>query len=391
MTFRDARSNPRPAASSDHSRQVFVWEYACGGACAEASTEPSLRREGRAMLLAVLDDLTGLAGVRPVTMWDARLGRFPVEGVDAIIVEGPVDEAAAFDQLAEGSDVSLIIAPEFDDILYSRSRRVLDCGGRLAGCLPDAITLCGDKLLTCRRLRDAGIPTIATRPFDPDVETPALDGPIVLKPRQGAGSLATRLIRDWSDFEIQKKAIAAEAARFPLIQQPYVPGRAVSVAAVLSQNGRVVMLAPGDQRLSTDGRFAYRGGRIPAELDARTSHAVCDVARRAAMLIEGLRGYVGFDLIVPDDGTTGPVVVDINPRLTTAYVGYRQYYRAMAASRHCDCSTQDADAEVDPQSYGGDLALGLLGLQDESSASTPAASQCCIEFGSDGRFRQVSC
>ncbi len=37
--------------------------------------------------------------------------------------------------------------------------------------------------------------------------------------------------------------------------------------------------------------------------------------------IPGLWGYIGVDMIVTD---TGPLVLEINPRLTTAYAGLRE-------------------------------------------------------------------
>jgi predicted ATP-grasp superfamily ATP-dependent carboligase len=42
--------------------------------------------------------------------------------------------------------------------------------------------------------------------------------------------------------------------------------------------------------------------------------------------VPGLAGFVGVDLVLADGG---PVVVEINPRLTTAYLGLR---RACAAN-----------------------------------------------------------
>jgi predicted ATP-grasp superfamily ATP-dependent carboligase len=41
-------------------------------------------------------------------------------------------------------------------------------------------------------------------------------------------------------------------------------------------------------------------------------------------VIPGLAGYVGIDLLLPDGGD--PLIVEINPRLTTSYVGYRRIY-----------------------------------------------------------------
>ena len=43
---------------------------------------------------------------------------------------------------------------------------------------------------------------------------------------------------------------------------------------------------------------------------------------RAVGLVPGLRGYIGVDLIL-DEHAPGVSVVEINPRLTTSYVGLR--------------------------------------------------------------------
>jgi predicted ATP-grasp superfamily ATP-dependent carboligase len=47
------------------------------------------------------------------------------------------------------------------------------------------------------------------------------------------------------------------------------------------------------------------------------------LVRRAAACIPGLRGYVGFDVLIPDAAPNRPLLVEVNPRLTTSYVGYR--------------------------------------------------------------------
>jgi hypothetical protein len=50
--------------------------------------------------------------------------------------------------------------------------------------------------------------------------------------------------------------------------------------------------------------------------------------RRAGAAIGGLRGYIGFDLICT---ANGPLLVEINPRLTTSYIGYRELATANLA------------------------------------------------------------
>src|SRR5262249_47993413 len=62
------------------------------------------------------------------------------------------------------------------------------------------------------------------------------------------------------------------------------------------------------------------GGRVPARLQFPA--AVQRAAAEACELVVGLKGYVGVDLIVPEGAPDLPVVVEINPRLTTSYSGY---------------------------------------------------------------------
>jgi predicted ATP-grasp superfamily ATP-dependent carboligase len=45
------------------------------------------------------------------------------------------------------------------------------------------------------------------------------------------------------------------------------------------------------------------------------------IALQVARALPGLRGFVGFDLVAAPQG---PVVIEVNPRLTCAYVGLSQ-------------------------------------------------------------------
>jgi predicted ATP-grasp superfamily ATP-dependent carboligase len=74
-------------------------------------------------------------------------------------------------------------------------------------------------------------------------------------------------------------------------------------------------------------RLSYDGGRTPLEhpLAARA----LDVAVRTCELFPGLRGFVGVDVVLTDDEA---VVIEINPRLTTAYLGVRAAIDANVAA-----------------------------------------------------------
>jgi predicted ATP-grasp superfamily ATP-dependent carboligase len=72
--------------------------------------------------------------------------------------------------------------------------------------------------------------------------------------------------------------------------------------------------------LSTDGRFQYRGGQVP--IAPELVHRAQALAERAVRTVEGLRGYVGVDLVLGETADSD-AVIEINPRLTTSYVGLR--------------------------------------------------------------------
>jgi predicted ATP-grasp superfamily ATP-dependent carboligase len=75
--------------------------------------------------------------------------------------------------------------------------------------------------------------------------------------------------------------------------------------------------------LSNDGDFCYLGGAtpIPPHLDARARR----IALQALDAFPELTGYVGVDLVLGKDAAgREDVVIEINPRLTTSYVGLRR-------------------------------------------------------------------
>jgi hypothetical protein len=64
-----------------------------------------------------------------------------------------------------------------------------------------------------------------------------------------------------------------------------------------------------------DGRFRYRGGSIPVPCPPAEP-----LLRRALAAVPGLRGFVGVDFVW-DPARGEAVVLEINPRPTTSFVG----------------------------------------------------------------------
>ncbi len=304
--------------------RLLVSEFVCSGAWAEESLDSSLVAEGRSMLLAVLRDAVKIPGLEVVTIWSAHRERFPVEGVAFQLAHSPEEEIEILAELAAWADVCLLIAPEFDGILTHRALLVEGVGGRLCSPSPLATTTCGDKFELAGILQEAGIPTIPTHEFSPAHDhASTVTYPCVIKPRDGAGSQETYLVTSTADFDRLLPIWKQSSLLRHAIWQPYVAGRAVSVAVVVTpEQYRFQALPPCEQALSTDGRFAYQGGAVPARgIDAI---ALQNAAIAACRQVPGLRGYVGVDLLIPDANPTEPLVVEINPRITTSYLGYQR-------------------------------------------------------------------
>lgn len=268
------------------------------------------------MLSALMEDLMCRPGVQLSTLLDVQRKPPPYWSERLVIKHiRPSAEKDAFYALAASADWSLVIAPEFDDILAKRSRWVEQAGGRLLGSSPKAIHETADKLHLASLWTTRGIPT-------PSLEQTY---PLVCKPRFGAGSQATFLVQTAEELEQARRQAHAEGWSGELMLQRYVPGLAVSVA-FLSGGGKRHGLPAVEQRLSCDGRFRYLGGRLPLpdDLDGRARR----LAERAMECVEGLHGWFGVDLVLGEsnDGSRD-VAIEINPRLTTSYLGLRQIAR----------------------------------------------------------------
>ena len=101
--------------------------------------------------------------------------------------------------------------------------------------------------------------------------------------------------------------------------QPYVTGEPLSASFLVDVNGRPHLIGVGRQRMEIrHGRFVYLGGTVPAD-----DPELAEEARQAILSVPGLRGWVGVDFVHKME-TGHSVILEINPRATTSYVGLRR-------------------------------------------------------------------
>jgi hypothetical protein len=340
--------------------RIFLYEFVSGGGWFGHSSEPppaSLLAEGGAMLSAVAADLVAAGHAVDVTR-DRRHDAPPLSGCAIHEVASADQERAAFERLAAAADWSLLIAPEFDGWLRRKCAAVKRVGGRLLGSSSQVVALTADKHATAEHLAHHGVPVPRGVPLERDTPLPVdFAYPAVLKPRDGAGSLGVELIA---------ASRPARCVAWPARLEAQVPGIAASVAVLAGPRG-VWPLAPCRQILGGTSGFCYLGGSLPLEpeLAARAAR----LAERAVRTLDGPRGYLGVDLVLgPERDGSADAVIEINPRLTTSYVGLRALLDGnLAASMLAIAAGEPAELCWKP----GQIAFDAAGRVENSG---PAAN-----------------
>lgn len=257
------------------------------------------------MLQALVRDLEGIAGVEVIVAVDPAV-RIELLGATAVEV-APQDLRGSWAAIAARADAVWPIAPETGGILEAVVEIARAAGTIVLASGSRALAIARSKTATSSWLAAHGIPVVATAPL---LAPPPAEAGWVVKPDDGTGAADTRFIAD-------SAALArVAAAGQPLVAQPYLRGAPLSLS-LLAHEGEAWLLACNWQDVSmTDGVFAYRGSLVGGA-EARRA-ALEPLAQRIAAALPELWGYIGVDLI---DGEDGSIVLEINPRLTTSYVG----------------------------------------------------------------------
>lgn len=312
-----------------------------------ALAPPELRTEGGAMLAALAVDLAR-AGHRVSTVLGSGLAHARLEALGRVGVE--ILRGEGFRAALAGVEAVWIVAPETGGCLESLTRRAQQEGKRVLGSAPGAIAIAASKRRTARVLTGAGVPVVPCTVM-PRAALPlgarSWGYPLVVKPDDGVGCEGVGLVRDAA--ELQAAWSRARSISSRVLVQPYVKALSASVSLLASSRGAIPLAlqaqfvemephggdggegevachrAEGPQR--APARFVYRGGEVP--LASSLAAEVKSVAGAACDAVRGLAGFVGVDLLL---GPAGAVVVEVNPRLTTAYLGLRRATRVNIAA-----------------------------------------------------------
>lgn len=302
--------------------RTFVGEFVCGGGFIRHDIRHiarALREEGAAMAAAICQDLAELGDV--VLPLDSRFSLTLPRNVQTMPIEADRPLWPQWVAAARNCDAAIVIAPETDGILAQAVGMLRAGGVDVASGSGDFLRVASDKWETARAMAAGNVPhpvtyAAASPPSDVDPL-----GRWVIKPRDGCGTDRIQTF-DRLDHAVQE-------LRDGYILQSWVEGRPVSVSVIVS-GGEMTVLPAVAQTLDSQ-TCAYAGGHGPLPDDAQRRAASLAACALAAMPPTA-RGFVGLDLILAADPHDDRVI-ELNPRLTTSYVGLRHMIEGNLAQR----------------------------------------------------------
>ncbi|MBI3795097.1 MAG: ATP-grasp domain-containing protein [Nitrospinae bacterium] len=284
--------------------KILAFEYACAG----GEGGELFFNDGLHMLTHLLRGL-----------FKRRIGKistmvFPEFGVDLLFADDVIkvhgDLFKTFTEEVERHDAVWIVAPETGGILLRYTLAVEKAGKRLLGSSSSAVEICGNKLLTHMALKGV-VPMPRTVPFDGTFP----QYPCVVKPIDGAACDNTFFVADEADgrrfFAPDRKYVA----------QPFIEGTAMS-AGVVSNGERTVLLGVSRQLVEMGRTVVFNGVEGPVDYSGVSRLEA--IVRSVKEHVPGLEGYWGVDFI---DAEEGPVLIEVNPRLTSSFPLYPELFK----------------------------------------------------------------
>ena len=260
---------------------------------------------------ALLRDLSSL-NYCVSTSVDARLSP-PKHCAGCVEVQADDDVWQVWQDQIKTADAVWLIAPETDGLLHYLTQIAAQEGRLVLGCGPASIKITSEKMATCLALEEVGIATIPTYTFE---NWPRSHWIWLAKPNDGAGCSDTAWFNNADDLQ---DWIEQNDKQLTHVIQAYQPGDPASISCVM-RDGEAHLLSCNTQMIEiVNHMVSYKGGIINGMREHWGQFEV--VANQIAKALPDLAGYVGIDVIVDKDDI---YVVEINPRLTTSYVGLRE-------------------------------------------------------------------
>ncbi|MCL4429734.1 MAG: ATP-grasp domain-containing protein, partial [Chloroflexi bacterium] len=310
--------------------KVIVYEHASGGGYAGQPIPLGVLAEGFAMLRSVVSDFK-VSGHEVTVLLDARLSKLnpPIDADCTLPIMYTKEPEKFLANLARINDAIYIIAPETGQTLQSLVEIAEKTGKPSLNCKSAAIAKVADKALLYETLQKEGFPTPKTlllntsNTWEKVKQTVKheLSYPVVIKPVDGVGCGGLSIVKEEAKIEKAVAKIKAESKNAQFIAQEFINSESASVSLLATgKKARAVSLNRQHVTIAgPNGVSSYNGGCVPFAHPLKQE--AVDLAEKVVESFTGLQGYVGVDLVLTQDKA---YVVDVNPRLTTSYVGLRK-------------------------------------------------------------------
>lgn len=320
-------------------QKILIFEFVIGGGYNQVDIPSSLFCEGYAMLRTTIEDFKKL-GFQITTLLDVRI-EFLSQYLKADVIElvKKNDEyIKIYTECVKESSYCFIIAPEFSNILYNLTKIAKDNKKTVLSIDLEGIWLGASKLKTYNFFLENKVNTPQTyaipfkKKFDLEFvlqKFNTLRCPIIIKPEDGVGSESifyfetkAQIIHFFEDSN-EKLDLSRN-----FILQEYIDGEDLSVSIINGASSKKpeamkqIILSINAQSIKLKDSVndsIYLGGFTPVVDYELLKDNLEKILKN--MDLSSFRGYFGIDFIKKADNSL--YFIEINPRLTTSYIGIR--------------------------------------------------------------------
>ncbi len=310
--------------------KLLVYEHVSGGGFADEAISASVLSEGLGMLATLISDFKA-AGHSVITTLDSRIAKLnPPIAADCLVPVTSSQEAQTnLQKISEQADVAYIIAPETDGLLRVLVELVEQTGIASLNCTAGAIEKVSEKAVFYDFMKERGLSLPETMMFsvadDLDEIKKAfrdrLNFPLIVKPSNGVSCCGLSIAKNEDQLASAVDKIKTESSSEHFLVQELIIGAAASVS-LLSTGKDAVAISLNRQEVTLEmpeTPSSYSGGWVP--FDHPIQAEAFELAEKLVKFFPDLRGYLGVDFVLTENEA---VIVEVNPRLTTSYIGLRQ-------------------------------------------------------------------
>ena len=190
-------------------------------------------------------------------------------------------------------------------------------------------------------------------------EDPLTKLKIIIKPLIGVDCEDIVVIEDIDDLTLDLDKIFVPGSR--VIVQEFIEGTDVSVS-LISDGKTAIPISLNEQFVELkDDKGTYIGGKVPFK--NKYKDEAFEIAKKAVEAIDGLKGFVGVDLIINADekDVYSVYLLEINSRFTTPYVGLKQIANFNIGKTIVDLIDGDINIEDIDMSLEGEVEFKKSG------------------------------